>query len=499
MTEPKPVKLIEIKDADWMKGISKQKGIALGGLFQKAPAFDPFKKMGSFTGGSTPTKRGSGIVTSSIEFFVPSIESNFAYTYGFVDGNILYKIKLSDSSVTDISAQIANITTIRGAKAFNNRMIYANDTNAFANTFPPLLANQTTLFSAGVIVAGDHIFETAPDKNLYMTNVNHVARITAIDGVTGNDGQYLTFKDDIIIRDLTNDGTHLVIVGDNVGSGVAGSQPLFDCFVAFWNMKSQDLTAFYEFKDQRVYAAKKSGTDVIIIGGNNIYKCNVGTPPTAIMALNNPNSSFVNDDTTFFFPTPSTPRQFINVDSETIYMGGRKGKVLAYGRPSIGLEKIFYHPFNISSQNITGMFLDGNDLWTADEGPNLYETSVTAITGTSSIVLAGIDFLSPYKFSYAKVILGSRLASGQSVDIEIMSDNGDNTVMRNTKGTTYSFSYTNFGKKKSHIFYPYPGATSASTIALFEDLSKLTLINTGADVTRLEIWGIPIPPKQVTT
>ena len=107
-----------------------------------------------------------------------------------------------------------------------------------------------------------------------------------------------------------------------------------------------------------------------------------------------------------------------------------------------------------------------------------------------------MDFKNPYEFDFAKVTLSEKLASGQSVDLRILTDEGNNTVLRNTEGTANSFSFSNFGSDKSHIFYPYPGAQAASTIALFEDLSDITIINKGASVRRVEIWGTPIPPDQ---
>jgi len=38
----KPIKIYELKGLDWVKGISIQTGIALGGIFQTAINFDPF-------------------------------------------------------------------------------------------------------------------------------------------------------------------------------------------------------------------------------------------------------------------------------------------------------------------------------------------------------------------------------------------------------------------------------------------------------------------------
>ena len=134
-------------------------------------------------------------------------------------------------------------------------------------------------------------------------------------------------------------------------------------------------------------------------------------------------------------------------------------------------------------------------LWISTNATKLYVYSV-ASTEISTAIIAGIDFRQPYEFSFAKVVLSEKLSSGQSVDLKITTDEGNNTVLQDTKDGGNPFSFTQVGGKKSHVFYPTPIAQSASSIAVFEDLSDIQIVNKGASIRRIEIWGKPIRSDQ---
>ena len=69
----------------------------------------------------------------------------------------------------------------------------------------------------------------------------------------------MTFEEDVIIRGIADDGVNLIIVGDtNSANDPSGGLEVgyFRCFVAFWNMKSQDMTRVWDFKDNSVYGVE---------------------------------------------------------------------------------------------------------------------------------------------------------------------------------------------------------------------------------------------------
>lgn len=495
----KPKKIIEISGQDWMSGISAHPYMSVGGRFQQATNFDPFEKVGIFVPNKTPSRKGEGVITEDIRSFIVSVSSVAAGVFidAFANTAKLYRIDAENGTVTDISSRLNSTSGASGSIIFKNKTVYTDSSSVRAHDYP--VSAQTgnivvLLSSLTSIVGTTRAFHIGPDRNLYMTNAQYIARITSVTGTSDNNSQYLSFESDAQTKDIDDDGQHLIIVGDsnpNADSLIGGS---FRCFVAFWNMKSQDLTKIWEFKDERVYGVAAIEDEVLIFCKNNIYTCSVSSRPKVLIPLKG-NSSL---------STGITNQYSIAKRDNSTVVWGSGTSFRGYGRLHPSLPKTLFTAYTIpthSGFSETYALLEILDssgsfkLWAGTNGERLYSFD-TVSSETSTTILAGIDFKQPYEFAFAKVILSEKLSSDQSVDLQILTDEGNNTILRNTNATDNSFSHTNFPGKKSHIFYPYPGAVAASTIGIFEDISDLKIINKGASIRRVEIWGRPIRQDQ---
>ena len=511
---PEPLKILEISGDDWMKGIVVHPYMAVGGLFQKATNFDPFRKVGLYVPSQSESSIGTGVVTVEARWIIPFASSTVAgVTYFHAFGpSTLYTGRTSQGAlpgggngfIEDQSSRMTAITP-RGAIKYKDKIVYFGTNNVIANSIPIPRVNAEVTLLTGLTTSYAHVPHIAPDKNLYFTNSDKIGRITSVTGASGNDASYFSFESDAVTRGITDDGQHLIIVGDNQNENestpaIGVAQGDYRCFAAFWNMKSQDFTRIWEFRDNFVIGAVSIEDETVIFGQNNVYVCSVNSRPKSLL-IKGGNSTIQQ--------SAPEPGSIIRVNNQVVLWGGEgysgdgdnKDVIYGYGRLHSSLPKSLFTMNRITAapsgtKTIFSLMYDNgntNNL-IASYGNSMYMFTVG--NNTSTLILAGIDFKKPYEFSFAKVVLDQKLDTSQSVDVEIISGQGDNVVLRQTNGTTNSFSKVNFPGKKSHIFYPYPGSQASSSIALFEDLSDITIKNVGANVKRFEIWGKPIKPDQ---
>ena len=475
---PQPVKVLEIGPEAWMEGMSLHPTLAVGGIFRQATNFDPFARLGVLRPTQESNQQGANTVTTAGLFNVGFSTGGLPYFYSFGNGTKVFQVATLTGTVTDVSAQITDIATVRGATKFKNRIVYASETSIKANSIPLVKASQVGLLS--VTTGGVHILKVGPDRNLYVTNLNSVGRITSVAGLPGNSGTYLTFEDDVIVRDLENDGKYLVILGDTANT-LNDPASKVRCFVAFWNMKSQDLTQIWEFEDNITYGMKFTGEEIVVFGRDNIYTCSVSSPLRPIMSTRG-QSVFAN-----IAPT-SGPGAIIARDGSVLW--GSSGQIYGFGRPNQALKKIFYNPFGLSDGNVSSLFADGIGVWAMGSTNKLWDFHLGGTLTTATILLSDIDFRKPYRFAFAKIITTSALASGESVSLQINTQSGNKLVL-NSNGMTF----TDDGAVSSKIVYPEAGESVADT-TLFEDLTNISISSVKKTVRRVEIWAYPAPENQ---
>lgn len=485
MAETKPIKLLEISGKSWMGGIALQQYSPMGGIFLRATNFDPFEKLGIFKTSLQGTQQGASTLTTGGFFNVAVTISTHSYFYNFGDATKVYRVRIADGQTVDYSSKITDITTIEGAIQYKSKVIYASPTSVKANSLDLALANQVGLLS--VTSGGVHVMHIGPDRNLYGTNINSVFKITSVSGTTGNSATYLTFEDDVQLRDLSDDGKHLVIAGDvnpDPSNNVLGD---FRCFVAFWNMKSQDLSQYYEFKDNSIYFIERIEDEIFVHGRNNIYICSIDSPPQIIANFRG-NAALASS-----FTTPQ-PGSVVSKNNNIIMWGGTgTTDIWAYGRYHPSMDKILFQPYSLTDTQYRSLFWDGTKLWVTTVNNKMYEFGTTNSRQASTMELVDIDFKQPHEFAFVKVVLVTPMTgSPESVRIQALTGDGDRIVF-DDDGT--GFDASGFGNITSHIFYPKSQGDSTD-VAMFEDITNFIIINNRCEIRRIEFWGVPLEPDQ---
>lgn len=490
----KAVKILEIGGEAWMGGISLQPTLPVAGIFKQATNFDPFKTMGVFSPSLAPTQQGAISISTAGAFNVGFEVAGKSYFYSFADGTKLYRINTVSTfgDVDDLSAKISDIASIKGAIKHKNKIVYASatslkfnntDTSAIDDGFT--LANQRGIMS---LSSAGHVMLTAPDRNLYITNLNQVARVTTMTAASGgvpasgNTPAYLSFEDDVILRDLATDGNYVVILGDTNSNWISGANTKVRCFVAFWNMKSQDLVRIWEFEDNVTYGLEFTGEEFIVHGRDNVYTCTVDSPIEPLISRRG---------NTNITPALIYPGGIIRKDGSVMW--GEGGNIYAYGRPHRALKKILYQPYTLSSSSVLSLFPHQNGVWAMTADNKLYEFSSGSSSQESIIQLSDVDFKRPYRFAFVKIILTDPLGSGDSVQVAISTQNGNKIIL--SSAANY-MDFTADGAISSKIIYPQ-GIGSPNDASLFEDSTTIKVTNNnGASIRRVEIWAYPAAENQ---
>ena len=485
----KPVKILELSGEAWQGGLSIDRFSSMGGLYKVASKFDPFEKRGVYVSASKAKDR-TGIMNLPPKYSVGWSDGTNSQFYLLAD-NKAWSFNSSTFVAQGETSNIVGIDPVRGAIKFKDRILYAEDATVYSN-YIPVSSSQTTILAG--LETTEHMMHIGPDRRCYLTNNEHVARITNVDGTTGNDAEYLTFEEDVICRDLTDDGKRLVIVGDTNNDASTDGRGSFRCFVAFWNMKSQDLTQYWEFDDERLFAVARSEDEIIVFGSNNLYTCSISSRPKPISSFRNnvlgtiPGSISIGQ---------IYPASVINRNSGEI-LWSTSGRTFGYGRPDPYSRKILFELGNETSQVKTycnffnGLILfSGNDN-AGDTNPQLTDW-YSGDADEAIVTMAEVDFKRPYRLAYAKVVFRTVLSFGTTMSLEILSVGGGSTLLRNT-----TVSFANDGAIRSKMLYPKPDSTTTASMPLFEETYTIQLKNTGCEIKRLELWATPAPEHQQT-
>lgn len=488
-------KLFEISGGDWMKGLSVQATLPMGGIFRRATNFNPFEQIGTMSPGSTGTRLGSGTITTAIRSMnsIYHIGDGASRILAYGDNSSLYKIAPSSGTVTDISASLASgSTTARGSMPWRNKFVYCKDTEVrkfdLTGTFG---ANEAQLLS-GLTTGVPHDPVIGADGNLYIPNGNAVAKLILETGTTGNSTSVFTIDSDMVIRQALNDGQFLVLLADNNSNNTNGQ---FRCLITFWDTVSGLAERTYDWYENRVYCMEMKDQNIYIHASDYKYVCNVATAPKAIFPFKGSNVS----------PSllPSTIDFYRNSIVWARYDGtDDAARIDAYGNV-LGGESIFYTPIvntgDTTADTPTALLpytYDGTNsyyfLAVTDSGgtnPRLYSfyytgTEASATRTTSTIRVSDIQLSQPYKFEYAKIVLRQALSSGESVSF-LMKAQGSSVTVSNTE------TLSTVGKV-TKIFRPTP---TTGTPEYIEQINDITITAVKAVVERVEVWGTPLSPQ----
>lgn len=478
-----PIKIYELKGEDLAKGLSYFTDFPFGGLYSESSNFDPFLDYGYLTPslGAVITDDNR---TSTPKFITSFNDSGTAKLYVHTDDKLYEVLDGTPYTNTDKSAEIDVVSPVTGAIFFKNRYIYGQSalTKIYSNVTPVASASNLLIFDSGG--SNTEYFTpmcVAPDKNLYFGH-GDICRITTVSGggaTTANNGTYYSLENGMTTRDLASDGHYLIAITDNNAThtkSAVGDTGSFRCQVLFYDVNNGRSTAdyIYEFTDSYVSSVKVLDGAVYIFGKDNLWVCNSQTPPKAI----------------FNFQTGSTiqepPRYFFQVHQRNNVMywcGETNAKVYAFGSKVAGAKKVFFQPFNPSS-NPTCILTSGDNVYIGSDGNNQMLFVLNASNPKSSTAFSTCYFPleQPFKFAYAKIVMKSKLATDGSVTFGMNSLAGEIT-----NSSTKVFS--TIGAKQSIIFTRESDAGNPP-VANFNEFNFS--LSSNQSVSKIEIWAYPV-------
>lgn len=463
-----------------MGGLAFQRTSQLGGLFYSATNFDPFENLGIWQPALASVNYNSVAITKQIQYFANYTTGNIAYTYAFAGSGAttaLYSIKSTDGVITDESAQITTTASARGMAVWSDTasatrsLVYATDTTLRANAIPVASASDIEILTG--LNSAEHVMCKGADGNLYVTNKNLLARVTSTTGTSGNSANVFAFDQNLIIRDIANDGRYLVIIADdNAGSGLG----TYNCMIAFWDYTSGSLTQRYDFKANGIISVKIMDGNAYVFSRSGLHVCNVSSFPRMVFPLSG------NSSLTGIYPPSSRAVAMRGAD---VILWASGAQVYGYGSLGVGDKKIMFNPVtgsgtivSLATQEKTSSIMN---VLMGNSTPALHIQGISSTKSTSAITTSTFTLPQPYKLDYIKIIARDKLASGESISVQINSIDGSGLP-----SNQQTFSYATHGAKQSKIFYPFEAQQQ-----VFHEF-YLVLESVKCDIQSIEIWGSPV-------
>ncbi len=474
-----PQKILEIKGDAWMKGLSLQTGLAVGGLFQTSLGFNPFEKLGNMqpslaalqvTGFSVPINRLTSVNVSGTP-----------YVYAQGAGKVYSILAVAPFTVTDITAQITTSdgtsNVLGDACIWRGLYIYSYNAKVFSNSIPLVLGSEVLILNSFTQASDiEHVLAVGPDGNLYVGNHNRVNGCTLEASI--NTPTVFALENGMNVRKILSDGTHLVILCDNNANARANRvNGTYKCQVYFWDMVKGQADVIWNIEDGYVVGGGFLDGAVYVKTNTGVYVCNFATSPKQIFSFlgNSPLTNIGTSDSQ------------VMTSKTTLYFGEGQAsgqKLNAYGSPLSSIKKIFHSPYIVHGQTYaqTAICKVGDYIFVATDNNDLYVLNQGTTRDTSTIQTAPIALEEPFTLSYIKVTLQAPLTSGQSVTGTAYTANG----VLLSQATPQSYISAEPQRK---LIFPVLGGAGLPTV--FEDISLYIKSIGGAAIERVSVWGEP--------
>lgn len=472
-----PIKIFELKGADYAKGLSSKADFPVGGIFNVASNFDPFDLYGYYRPSLDYAITDSSI-TSTPTVLTNWNDSGTAKIYSHTPTKLYEVLQASPYTTVDKTAQISVTEAVTGAIIFRGRYVYARTSEVRSNILPVSSGSDIQILSGFASSEFIHPLAVGPDKNLYVGDFGSIHQIVTVTTTSGNTADKYLLESGMTVRDMVNDGKYLVVIADNNTShkiSSVGIEGNFRCQVLFYDVNSGRSTAdyIYEFSDSYLLSVKMLDSNVHIIGKNNFYVCNSVTAPRAFFNF---------DSGSTITEPPINAYQVVNGKNALYWCGQTNQRIYAYGSMISGIKKVFFQPYAVG-HTPSAITFNGTNFYVGTSGANeMLSILNTGSTRTTSSFTTCQQFLpQPYKFAYAKVIMKRKLASGGQVLLGITTEDG-NVTFSDTK------LYSTIGAKQSIIFNPVN-----DTVANVKSFNNFALTaGSNQAIASVEVWATPI-------
>lgn len=435
-------KLFELTSKDWMTGVAVSSHYPASGIFSDAVGVSPFitpftlsNDLGLLQASAAPVETQSSVVVGPVW---GGTLDGAAYKGYFIDdeGHFYEQATNSDGSPTDLRSGTPITSPAEGVAIYQinggTRYIYYAREDAIGrwdlSGSYPTGWNDTYIQSAGTLaIAG---IQTTKIRNfhqfvgnLYWTNKDRIGAIidTGAGGslTTANvDSNVLDLPSTLTAVDIDDDGFYLVIAAtENTISGNTITDTINKIY--FWDTAGNSWQREWSIETGYIAGIKRVGSIMYALCADGLYAFSFNTPPTLIVPLGTNDAPSVTGG-----EVPTS--HILDERNGVLYWCAAGGHICAYGSPLPGLSPRFYKPYD----TLTGiprffMWSGRTKIYTASDGATETFGFILPLSSGNTGVSAETIYLPlGQKFNILKmeVILGEPLASGDSLNIDVKSD-----------------------------------------------------------------------------
>jgi len=323
--------------------------------------------------------------------------------------------------------------------------------------------------------------------NVYYANGPYIGALldNGSGGVT-HSSNVLDFPTNLKCTAISDDGTYLVAA---VTENSAGNDTFAKNKVVFWDLYSSQWTREYDIRDPFIWAIKKIGNTNYAFGQYGIYEVSFGGVTKILSRL-------------IGFGTMSDLNVGYGANRATVYNGqalifGTDTTVDTFGKLSPELKNAYLKPFKIPSNVGTPTFistsLDSGRVYVATDGGSgaskFYGFDFNATTrGTGvSAQTVYLPLGDKYQIERVDVIFGEPLASGDSMNIQLKTD--EDSALNELTANRLTATYANDGaiRRKSMLVQGFFAEEQLSVVINF--------VAGAPKIKRIEIYGSILPVK----
>lgn len=479
----KPVKIFELSGDKWTSGMSLRTSAIAGGLFSSTTNFDPFDVVGMMQCSLATATASDLSITTTPLVLTHFNRSGSAKVLAHSASKLYEVLDGSPYTTLDKTAQVTTTNGVRGAIMYKGKYIYSLDTEVRATDLNGTNTQILTGFSSDGILRP---FCVGADQKLYVADFGGIGQITSTTGTAGNTASIVSLESGMYVRHMVNDGRYLVILADNNPTGdynTMGGSPTvpvptagnYRCQVLYWDMAKSSFDQIFEFNDSYITGGVFLDGGIYVFTGDGIYVTNIATPPKQIF-------SFKTGST--ITEKPQNPYQITRSKNSIYWTGQTNGSVYAYGSLFPGMKKVFYQPFSTGYTN-SAITNNGTNFYMGTSGSNnfLVVSGTGSTRNTGSVTTAPQSLPQDYKFGFIKVTMQVPLASGDSINAYMNTQNGNAVITASN-----SKNYSTLGAKQTIIFdRQYAG--SGLDVETFNDFSLV--VSSSKAIKSVEVWAIP--------
>jgi hypothetical protein len=483
---------LTLSTRDFLTGVAPSAHSEKGGLWHVlqgvTPAYDPGGS-GSVEPGLLQASPAATDLTGAVvvdEIFASAVgyESTTPYLYMLGDSGHFYRNGLA-STPTDLRSATpitdpANGIFIYKPQGGTKYLYYMQKTQMgrwdMSGSHPTgWTDNHNTGWNSTAIHPVHRLFDV-----VYIANGSQIGSLrddgAASVTITKNN---LDLPDTLRAVALCDDGLNLVIAATE---NINATDNFADNRILFWDGYSSSWQREYKITDRFIWAVKNIGGVVYAFGQFGVYELSYNSIPRKVVSRS---IGFANSSN--FGLGYGSNR--VGLYNQNAVLWGQAASIDSYGKLAEDIPIAYLRPFLDSTINeltfIETQFEAGY-IYFGTQNAKLYRVNLSSATHNSGTAYRAetvyIPLNTQYNIRAIELVFGEPLASGDSIEIDLQSDNDTSEVVWNT----WSFTADGAIRRKRK--------TAALGVKFTSDLIKIKFRFTGGavKVKKIELYGDPI-------